>query len=177
MEGGREAVEYVHPDAVVPLLIESLFQRGLAHDLPSGVRPIDVPSAGGGFRDVCPVRQLEGRGLAGGLPFEVPPAALFALFGHLHDHFLVLVDDALFGHHEAKASRVRESTVADLPSDHATISKNRTRTSGWSRPGAWATSCRIVREDCREVVAEETAYAKTAIRQSVGVQSTSCVWA
>ena len=61
MERRDDPIKNVHPDAVLPHPVETLFERGLAHDLPPGSGLIEVADNGDGLGESAAVGELEGR--------------------------------------------------------------------------------------------------------------------
>jgi hypothetical protein len=108
MERRDDAVEDMNPDAVVPHIVETLFQRGRAHDLPPGHGLVEIAGDGGRLGDKAAVSDLEGWSFAPGVHLQMAPLPLLADGRHVVDVLFELIGNALFVHEDAQALGVRE---------------------------------------------------------------------
>jgi hypothetical protein len=108
MERSDDPVEYMHPDAVVPHIVETLLLGGFAHDPPARERLVEIADDGGGLGNEGSVRQLKSGSLTPGVHRQMPPLPLLADRRHVVDALVELIGDAFLVQENPQALRIGE---------------------------------------------------------------------
>lgn len=111
MEGSHEPIEELDEDSVIPLSVRGPFQRGLAQELSSGVRFVQVLSYRGRLGERRSVWQFQDRCFCPFVELLVSPALLVTEPEQLERYLFVLIKDALLPHEQVESRRVRESAI------------------------------------------------------------------